>query len=292
MSLELTMAPDMAARTSLGLGGAALAEATARDESGLLALAETLQRLGGAPLALGRGTNLLARDGELDLVLVRAGAAGPPEVLDEQASSVLVKTGASMGLPGLLGWLAGHGLSGLEGLCGVPGSVGGAVAMNAGSYGREMRDALESVRLFSLERGTLSRTADEVEAGYRFFNPGVEGFYLLWEVVLRLERDRPEAIRARMREVYGKKKTTQPVTCRTAGCVYKNPPGDSAGRLLDQAGMRGQRLGGVGFSERHANFLVNYGGGSSREALEIMEQAEELVLRKFGIELEREVQVI
>ncbi len=292
MTLELSMAPSMAARTSLGFGGEALAEVVVRDEAGLAALPGTLAQLGGRPLALGRGTNLLAREGVLDLALVRAGRPGPPEILEEADGRALVLASAATGLPGLLGWLAGHGLSGLEGLCGIPGGVGGAVAMNAGSYGREMRDKLDSVRLFSLTQGLIERTADQVRAGYRFFDPGAEGFWLLWEVRLLLDKDRPEAIRARMRDIYGKKKATQPVTSRTAGCVYKNPPGESAGRLLDQAGMRGARLGGAGFSERHANFLVNYGGASSSEALEIMARAEDAVLRESGVQLEREVVVI
>jgi UDP-N-acetylmuramate dehydrogenase len=290
--LELIMEPSMAERTTLGFGGRALAEAVIRDEAALDGLPAALSRLGGKPLALGRGSNLLVRDGMLDLALVRAAKADPPEILDERGGRARVRVCAGMALPRLLSWLAGQGLSGLEGLSGVPGSVGGAVAMNAGSYGREICDKLVSVRIFSLDRGMVELEREKISAGYRRFAPSVSGFWLVWEAVLLLDKSDPTRIKAEMRGVYGKKKATQPITSRTAGCVYKNPPGDSAGRLLDKAGMRGAKLGAVGFSELHANFLVNYGGGESRDALEIMDRAERAVLEKFDVQLEREVVVL
>ncbi|MDK2955069.1 MAG: UDP-N-acetylmuramate dehydrogenase [Desulfovibrionales bacterium] len=286
------MEPSMAERTTLGFGGRALAEAVIRDEAGLDALPAALSRLGGEPMALGRGSNLLARDGLLNLVLVRAAKAGEPEIVAESGESARVRASAALGLPRLLSWLAAQGLSGLEGLSGIPGGVGGAVAMNAGSYGREICDKLASVRIFSLDRGMVELEREKISAGYRRFDPGISGFWLVWEAVLLLDKDEPARIKARMREVHDKKKATQPVGSRSAGCVFKNPPGESAGRLLDQAGMRGARLGGVGFSDLHANFLVNHGGGTSAQALEIMERARLAVKEMFNIQLDREVVVI
>jgi UDP-N-acetylmuramate dehydrogenase len=251
--LELIMEPSMAERTTLGFGGRALAEAVIRDEAALDGLPAALSRLGGKPLALGRGSNLLVRDGMLDLALVRAAKADPPEILDERGGRARVRVCAGMALPRLLSWLAGQGLSGLEGLSGVPGSVGGAVAMNAGSYGREICDKLVSVRIFSLDRGMVELEREKISAGYRRFAPSVSGFWLVWEAVLLLDKSDPTRIKAE---------------------------------------MRGAKLGAVGFSELHANFLVNYGGGESRDALEIMDRAERAVLEKFDVQLEREVVVL
>ncbi|MDR3640617.1 MAG: UDP-N-acetylmuramate dehydrogenase [Humidesulfovibrio sp.] len=297
MTLTLIRTPRLSERTTLRLGGPALAEALVRDEAELDQLAEALPGLGGHPLALGAGSNLLATDGHHELVLVRPDNTAAPLVQAKAHGGVLVRAGAGLGLPRLLGFCQRLGLAGLEGLTGIPGRVGGAVAMNAGSYGVEVGQILTRVRLWTPADGLTWRAASDCGFGYRRFDPRLgEGFHLVWEAEFRLTQDEPQAVRARMESVYSKKKATQPVTARSAGCVFKNPAGlpagMSAGKLLDDAGMRGKRLGGMAFSELHANFLVNLGGGTAAQALELMDFGRNAVRARFGVELETEVVVL
>jgi UDP-N-acetylmuramate dehydrogenase len=196
-------------------------------------------------------------------------------------------------LPRVLAWAAARGLSGLEPLSGIPGSLGGAVAMNAGSYGRELGELLARVRVWTPEHGLRWLERDAFGYGYRTFAPRhAKGLFVVAGAELWLERSRRDAVRAAMREHYGRKKAGQPVTARSAGCVFKNPaPEAPAGLLLDRAGFRGRRLGEVAFSEVHANFLVNLGRGTADQALELIGQAREAVLARSGHHLEMEVRV-
>jgi len=293
MTLVLTERPLLSEHTTLRLGGPALALAVVHDASGLDTLAVQLPKLGGTPFALGFGSNLLAGDGEHALVLVHAGNTAQPEFLPQNDVKTLVRVGAGFGLPRLAGVCQAAGFSGLESLTGVPGRLGGAVAMNAGSYGVEIGSLVRRVRIWTPEGGLVWRDAVDCSFGYRHFDSGLAaGFQLIWEVELLLEASTPAAIRTRMAAYYGKKKATQPVTAKSAGCVFKNPVGYSAGKLLDEAGMRGKCLGGMAFSSIHANFLVNVGGGTAQHALELLELGRELVRKKSGLSLETEVVVL
>ena len=296
MHLELIHAPRLSERTTLRLGGPALAEAVLRSEAELDQLAVMLPGLGGHPLALGSGSNLLAGDAPLPLVLVRPANTTAPQV-SKQGESALVRVGAGFSLPRLIGLCQRLGLSGLEPLTGIPGRVGGAVAMNAGSYGTETGALLSRIRLWTPEGGLIWRDAADCDFGYRHFNAKLGAhFSLVWEAEFRLAADAPAAIRARMETTYAKKKAVQPVTAKSAGCVFKNPTSatgvESAGKLLDQAGLRGKTLGGMGFSALHANFLVNLGHGTAAQALELLELGKSAVRARFGVELETEVVVL
>jgi len=295
MSLELIHEPRLSARTTLRLGGPALAEAVVRTEADLDHLGRALPELGGSPLALGAGSNILAADKAFDLVLVRAANAEAPVIEQAADGSVLVRVGAGLGLPRLLGLCQRLGIAGLEGLTGIPGRVGGAVAMNAGSYGVETGRLLNRVRLWTAAGGLVWRDAAECAFGYRYFDAGLGAeFTLVWGAEFRLTKDEPAAVRARMEAVYAKKKAVQPVTARSAGCVFKNPEGHDmgAGKMLDLSGMRGKRLGGMAFSELHANFLVNLGNGEAAQAVELMDFGKHAVRARFGVDLQTEVVVL
>jgi UDP-N-acetylmuramate dehydrogenase len=281
--------------TTLKLGGRAIAEVVVEHERDLDALDEALRALGGESLVLGEGSNILAADHDLSVVLVRVAMFDQPrQQPDNDSSAVLVQVWAGMRLPRFLGWLRTRGLSGLEELTGVPGSLGGAVAMNAGSYGRDLGQALKRVLVWTPAEGVLWREFGQWRAGYRSFDPGVLGRpVLILAAELRLRHDAPEMIQARMRQCYARKKASQPVTMASAGCVFKNPsPDQPAGRLLEQAGLRGMSRGRMAFSEQHANFLVNLGGGRSEDAFALLELARERVRNSFGLRLETEVKVV
>ncbi len=291
--MRLTHDVRLAARTTLKLGGTALAEVVVSSAEELPRLPEVLYGLGGRPLVMGYGSNVLARDGALPLVLVRLEPAGEPVILGHENDAVRLAVPAGLRLPGLLAFCARHGLSGLESLAGIPGTVGGALAMNAGSYGVSFCERLLAAELWTPEKGVVRLAAGAWGCGYRFFRPaGVSGWYLALSVELGLVAAAPEAVRTQLRETYEKKKRSQPILEATAGCVFKNPPGESAGRLLEQAGFKGRRLGGMGFSERHANFLVNHGGGTAAEALTLLDEARLAVAERCGLNLALEVEVV
>lgn len=292
MSFTLLPGPSMRERTTLRLGGRALAEIVISDTEGLERLPETLRSLGGEPLALGRGSNLLAREGELPLVLVRMRQEPHPVELAREEREVVVRAPAGMSLPRLLHWLARRGLSGLEGLSGVPGNVGGAVAMNAGSFGSETGQCLHRVRI--LRQGSLEWVAREgFGTGYRsFFLHGVRDFYVITDAEFRLAAGDAGEVQARMKAHLETKRKSQPIKAWTAGCAFRNPAPDApAGMLLDKAGLKGFALGGMIFSERHANFLENTGAGTSDAALELLELARQRVAERFGHELQLEVKL-
>ncbi|WP_272699304.1 UDP-N-acetylmuramate dehydrogenase [Desulfovibrio sp. Fe33] len=293
MPLELIPNPLLSERTTLRLGGPAAVEAVVREEPDLDELSAFLSREALPPFVIGAGSNLLAGDGPLELALVRVADCPGPERVERDGSTIIVRCGAGLRLPGLLGWAQKAGFSGMEGMTGIPGTVGGAMAMNAGSYGVEIGELITRVRVWTPSGGLVWLNRSQCAFGYRSFSlTDLPGKFLVWEVELALGDSEPKAVRSAMRDVYRKKKATQPVTARSAGCVFKNPPEQSAGRLLDKAGMKGARLGGMAFSEIHANFLVNLGSGTAADALELMEMGRKRVEELFGTTLEPEVIVL
>jgi UDP-N-acetylmuramate dehydrogenase len=293
MASKVLPGPLLADRTTLRLGGRALAEVVLTEAGDAEGLAGVLAGLGGTPLVLGGGSNLLARDGDLPLVVISARLRGEPETLRQRfGDGVRVRVGAGVKLPRFAAWLATQGLRALEGLAGVPGTVGGAVAGNAGSYGSETAAALARVLVWTPEGGVAWIGRDGFAAGYRRFTlNGQAGLFVVLAAEFDCRVDEPIGIRREMIAHLRRKRAAQPITAATAGCVFKNPAGTSAGRLLDEAGMRGATLGNMAFSELHANFLVNRGGGTGAQALELIDRARQAVRRQHGHELELEVRV-
>ncbi len=291
--LEGRDAPLMAKRTTLRLGGPVLGEIILADPGFARELPGIAARLGGKLTCLGAGSNILAGDGPLPLVTVRNTTWGEIHMLEDDGATAVIRAEGAVKLPVLLAWAAELDLVGLEGLSGIPGTVGGAVAMNAGSYGQCVADALVSLEVVT-ERGEVTRLdRDSVAFAYRHMDlPDLDGWRMVLSANFRLIRMEPGAAKAKGREVVAMKQASQPVTAASAGCVFKNPaPETPAGRLLEEAGFKGKRLGGMSFSSMHANFLVNEGNGRSAEALELIDMAKEAVLARYGIPLEMEVRI-
>ena len=294
--LTIFEAPLLKERTSIRLGGPAIAEIRVSSAAGLEQLPETALRVGGSGVRIepfGAGTNVLARDQELPLVLITQDVWQETRVVGQAQDRVLLKADAAQKLPALLAKAASLGLGGLEGLTGIPGSVGGAVAMNAGSYGVSIGELAHSVDVFSPARGLTEVPARDFVFAYRSCRwIDHEGWFLITGVTLALPKSDGRLVRERMREVYAKKRASQPVTARSAGCVFKNPaPEHPAGRLLEQAGLKGLSRGGMYFSTVHANFMVNDGTGNSDDAMYLIELAKDKVYRETGHTLETEVRV-
>lgn len=296
MGLKVQKGPLLKELTTLRLGGRAQALLTVKEDKHLDELPRLIEKLGGRPFVLGKGSNILARDGELDLVLVRLNGSGEPEVAHEGVDSVRVRVPAGMALQRFLAWCVKAGLAGLEGLAGIPGTVGGAVAMNAGSWGFETGRRIVRVQLFSPCCGLRWVLKEDLVFGYRRFAPatliGRDDYVLVTAAEFEFEKSEAAKVSSDFKGWMQKKKDTQPIDQATAGCVFKNPDEVPAGKLLDEAGLKGVVNGGMAFSEKHANFMVNLGDGTSSQALELIEKARRAVKVKFNVDLALEVKVV
>ena len=233
---------------------------------------------------LGGGANVLAPDGGVPGAVIHTG--GMRRIFRDGELGLRAWAGATN--QQLVRSAQEHGMSGVEELIGVPGHVGGSLAMNAGSPTWGLWDQVEEVTLWLPGGEVVARTPDEVQPSYR--NGNLRGAIAL-EVLLQFAADRPQAVKARQEDYLRRKNETQPVTLASAGCAFRNPEGDSAGRLIDAAGLKGAREGGIVVSEKHANFLVHEGGGTAAEARALLTRIAETVQETFDVSLHRELVV-
>ena len=235
---------------------------------------------------LAGGTNVLVKDGGIrGLVITLEGA-----FKDFAISGSRIKVGAGANLALLARKCSLAGLGGLEWAVGIPGSLAGGLVMNAGAHGGEMKDVV--TRVGALENGELKAIA-AADCGFVYRNSRFKhsGIVLLW-AEMQLQPAPVEELKAAMDEALAKRKASQPQDLPNAGCVFKNPEGQSAGRLIEQAGLKGLRLGGAQISEKHANFVVNTGGAKASDVLGLMARARQAVQEKFGVSLMDEVLVL
>ena len=273
--------------TSLRVGGPVDWLLVPETEGQAASVVAGLEEAGVPWRVLGAGSNVLADDREHRYVVVSTREVKGRAEFDGERVSV----SAGFSLPRLCVEAARQGLSGIEGLGGIPGTVGGALWMNAGAYGHEIGQVVESVRV-ARRGGVAVVPGPEVKWDYRHTSFG-EGELLLG-CTLRLRADDPERIKGRMEEAKRKRFATQPHGARSAGCFFKNPPGSglSTGRMIDEMGMKGERRGGAVVSPVHANFIVTEGeGASARDAYALAEEIRERFRREHGIELEYEVEL-
>jgi UDP-N-acetylmuramate dehydrogenase len=233
---------------------------------------------------LGGGSNLMVDDGPLPFGVVHLSRLGGRMLWEASG----VEADADVPMPGLAAESVRRGLGGLEGMAGVPGTVGGAVVMNAGAFGNDMAAVLADVALIEPGRGRHWRSVSDFVFGYRGSNVARAG--VVAGCRLTLFPDDPQKLRARFEESKARREATQPWRAATAGSVFKNPPGDAAGRLLEELGFKGRRRGASGFSERHANFLVNHGGALFADAFALCEEARTAAV-EAGTELEYEMEI-
>jgi UDP-N-acetylmuramate dehydrogenase len=273
--------------TSLRVGGAIDWVLSPETEAQAAALVHAMDQGGIGWRALGSGSNILADDGEHHYVVLSLKELKGELVFDGERVSVP----AGYSLPRLCIDVARHGLSGIEGLGGIPGTVGGALWMNAGAYGHEIGTVTESVRV-ARDGEVVEIPGSDVQWNYRHtsFSEGE----LLLGATLRFTPDDPEKIRARMEDAKSRRMATQPHGSRSAGCFFKNPPEGAlgTGKIIDEMGMKGSRRGSAVISPVHANFIVTEGEGARAEdALALAEEVRERVKREHGIELEYEVEL-
>ncbi|MFP4168896.1 MAG: UDP-N-acetylmuramate dehydrogenase [Desulfonatronovibrionaceae bacterium] len=284
--------PDLAGLSTLRLGGTGRALYLVESTADLREIFGPEKGKDTKIMFMGEGSNILFTPEAEELVLVKWAGTSSISVHEQRCKEVVVAADAGVRLPRLIGWCAENGLSGLEPLAGIPGSVGGAVAMNAGAHGVETGDLLTSVRVWTAECGEMDIQAAELSPKYREMGFPCPGSPVVVKAWFALRRTGAEQVKKAVRKWFVRKKSVQPVLKRTAGCVFKNPGPKTAGRILDELGFRGMRLGGVGFSRMHANFLVHEGGGTSEQALELIRKSRDAAWQKKGIRLETEIRII
>jgi UDP-N-acetylmuramate dehydrogenase len=262
---EVRFDEPLAPYTSMKIGGPADAVVVPADEEDLRSVL-LAARAARAPVMVLGGTNIVVRDG---------GPAGTNRLYAEAGGP----------FPTLAHAAKDAGLAGLEFACGIPGTVGGAIIMNAGTRDGEIADVLESARLMTLEGEIIEIPAAQLGFRYRESHVPVG-------CTVVLKPDDAQTIDNRMQVILEYRRRTQPLQLPNAGCIFKNPPGRSAGQLIDELGLKGYRIGDVQVSERHANFMVNLGGGTSRDLTALIRHVGGRVERERGVTLEMEVKLV
>ena len=283
--LRLLEGEPMAAHCSFRIGGPAALFAEPSDEAELLALLAALRERGVRPLLLGKGTNVLVADAGVPGVVVHIGEAlGAVRV-----AGTRMEAGAGLALSVLAQRAREYSLTGLEFAHGIPGSLGGAVVMNAGAYDGEMKDGVVSVRYLDGE-GALRETED---MGFAYRRSRFsDGQSVVLSAVLQLREGDGEAVAARMRELGERRRSKQPLDRPSAGSTFKRPARGYAAALIEGAGLKGLSVGGAQVSEKHAGFVINTGNASCADVLALMELVRARVLEKYGVELEPEVRIV
>jgi len=278
----------LARHTSFRIGGPARRMAFPKSAEEVEGLAALLRAAGIRPVVIGNGTNVLAPDAGVDAVVIAMGD-GMDTLRRAEGPELVAAAGVSLARLATFAWR--EGLTGLEFAHGIPGSLGGAVVMNAGAYGGTMADVLTEVTALFPD-GVRTLRAEELALGYRhsLFTEQPEAIVL--GARLRLRPGDPAAIRARMDELMARRRASQPLEWPSAGSTFKRPEGHFAGALIEQCGLKGARVGGAEVSVKHAGFVINTGGATCADVLALMAQIEKTVFDATGVTLEPEVRIL
>jgi UDP-N-acetylmuramate dehydrogenase len=272
--------------TTWGIGGPAELWVEPLSESELIKVLDHARKHNKSVSVVGAGSNVLADDRGVSGIILRLSA---PAFCRMDSDECFVTAGAGVPLGRFVSFCAGRSLSGAEGLVGIPGTVGGALMMNAG-YGCTIGDIVIEIRLMNRNGRISTVSAENIKFGYR--RSGLEGNIIL-DAKFKLLRSSKNVILESCRELMRHKQATQPLNAKSAGCVFKNPmSGQPAGKLIDICGLKGARSGGALVSGKHANFIVNAGSATARDVTELIERVRKTVLERTGVELEPEIRML
>jgi UDP-N-acetylmuramate dehydrogenase len=291
---EIKRDEPLSRHTSYAIGGPADVLAYPADREDLRNLLQAIKDQQLPFFVLGGGTNLLVRDGGFRGVIISLQRLHTIRIEREYrsigGSFAVVYAEAGASLAKLLSFSVEQGFTGLEFAAGIPGTVGGAVCMNAGTALGEMGDVIESVSLISPDGKLITRGAEEM--GFNYRTTSIPEGHLVLDVRVVLRRDDAEKIKARIKELLHTRKQRQPWGSPNAGSVFKNAQEESAGKLIEHAGLKGRKVGGAQVSEKHANVIVNTGKAKAADVLSLMEIVKEKVLDVSGVRLEPEIRII
>ncbi len=283
LGVELVSGVSMIEKTYLGIGGTT-DQLILRNFETIPDVVAALKNDNIAYRFLGGGSNVLIDDGELSWVVLHLPASQPG--MRVEGNSAFVDAAADLG--GMVTFCAKKDLGGMEGLIGVPGSVGGALRMNAGAYGTQIGTHVREVELYRAATGKIEKLqGDDIRFDYRHTSFAPDDMML--RVKLELPSKPFKEILAGIRVCNEKRRASQPLNQKSAGCIFKNPPGGSAGRMIDELGLKGHHVGDATVSDRHANFFVNAANASCEDMLKLIDDVRERVRQAYGVELENEV---
>ncbi len=276
----------LAPYTWYGLGGPARYFVEPRNIDELRAVVKRLRDAQIPIYVLGHGANLLVRDEGVSGAVFHLMKS--PAFCDMTVNGGIVTAGAGKDVQQVVRETAHAGLQGLECLAGIPGSVGGEIRMNAGGSFGDIGSSVKSVKVMDINGEIDDLARDEIVFEYRHSNIAAK---FILEATFELAEDDPTRVVNKMKEIWMFKKNSQPLADKSAGCAFKNPKGDSAGRLIDQAGLKGLSVGGAEVSPKHGNFIVAHEGAKSADILALIAQIQEKVNVKFGVELKTEIAI-
>jgi UDP-N-acetylmuramate dehydrogenase len=291
---EIRRNEPLSGHTSFRIGGPADLLVLPADRDDLIAVLKEVNKQGLPYFVLGGGTNLLVRDGGFRGAAISLQRMKAVRIEREYRSIggsfavVLAEAGAS--LAALLSFAVDEGFTGLEFSAGIPGTVGGAIRMNAGTAAGETGDVVESVSLLTPDGELVTKGRDEMGFGYR--TSSIPEGHLVIEVRFVLRRDEKARIKARVKLLSEARKHRQPLGQPNAGSMFKNPQEESAGKLIEEAKLKGKRVGDAQVSDKHANFIVNLGKARARDVLQLMEIVKQTVVEVHGVRLEPEITII
>jgi UDP-N-acetylmuramate dehydrogenase len=276
----------LARHTSFRIGGPADVLATPDTALELAAIARAAAEAGASLTILGGGSNMLVGDGGIRGVVVKLGRGFRRVVWDAPC----VEAGAAVQLGRLARDAAERGLAGLEYAEGIPGTVGGALFMNAGAYGGEVSDTVDEVE--GVDATGAVRRLPRASLAFVYRRTVLPAGFLVTAVRFRLRPEAQTAVQARLAQARDRRTASQPHGQANAGSIFKNPPGDFAGRLVEAAGLKGTRVGGARISEQHGNFIVNEGAAHATDVQALMQEAQRVVWERNGVWLEPEVRLV
>jgi UDP-N-acetylmuramate dehydrogenase len=276
--------------TSMGVGGKAEAVVFPETRDELVKTAALLKNENISFNTLGNGTNLIVRDGGYRGVVISLRKLNDLSLEAEAKSGVSIQAEAGVSLADVVGMSLREGLAGMEFCAGIPGSVGGAVRMNAGAYGWEIKDVTKSVTFLTGKGDIRHRSRGELTFGYRYLETSPDDIIVAATFCL-LRGDREE-IREKIERTLALRQEKHPLMYRNAGSVFRNPEGASAGRIIEETGLKGLKIGDAQISERHGNFIVNLGQAKAGDVLALIEAVQKKVLKEKGIVLDTEVHII
>ena len=288
-ALQMVNDEPMSRHTSFAVGGPARRMAFPDGAAQLVRLMEIAAGCQARPLVIGKGSNLLVADEGLDRLVIDTSKA---MTQIEEVDTGVLRAEAGASLAQLAVFAQQRGLTGLEFAHGIPGTVGGAMCMNAGAYDGEMKQVVRSVTLLKPDAGVCTLSNEEMEFAYRRSILTDHPDWVVLSVEAALQPGDPDKIRERMVELMNRRRASQPLEFHSAGSTFKRPVGHYAGGLIDQCGLKGLMVGGAQVSEKHAGFVINRGGATCADILELIHQVRARVKKETGVDLEPEVRIV
>lgn len=288
--LKLKVAEPLARYTSMKIGGPADYFIDVESGAALAQLLPLLKRRRTPVHFFGNGSNLLVSDRGVRGAVIRLAGEFKRVEWNEEGDTVRLEVGAACSVTRLVREAARRGCGGLEFAEGIPGTVGGALVMNAGAYGSEFERVVDGVEAMTEAGAAIRFTRAEMTFGYR--DSHLPPQTVVTRVRMRLPREASAEVSSKVRALVTRRKSSQPSGYPNSGSMFRNPPGDFAGRLIEAAGLKGRRVGQAQISERHGNFIVNLGGASAANVRALMELARAEVKKQFGVELAAEVMLL